>query len=68
MYIALKVGPDRFWYKYTVLGDIATFRSLQLIACFSEVHGMLVDVFRSVVYVRPSRRHYHDLTRSGRVN
>jgi hypothetical protein len=29
---------------------------------------MLVDVFGAIVYLRPSRRHYHENTRFGRVN
>jgi hypothetical protein len=41
--------------------------SLQLATCFSEVCGVLVDVFGTIIHLRPSRRHYHELTRFGRV-
>jgi hypothetical protein len=41
---------------------------LQLGACFFEVRGVLVDVFRAIVYLRPSRRHYREITRFGHVN
>lgn len=33
--------------------------SLQLVTCFFEVCGMLVDVFWAIVYLRPLRRHYY---------
>ena len=46
----------------------AFIHGLQLVACFSEVCGMLVDVFWAIVYLRPSRRHYYELTRFRRVN
>jgi hypothetical protein len=46
----------------------ASVRCLQLVACFSKVRGMLVDVFGAIVYLRPSRRHYHVSTRFRRVN
>ena len=46
----------------------AFIRCLQLITCFSEVRGMLVDVFGTIVYLRPSRRHYHENARFRRVN
>ena len=32
---------------------------LQLVACFSKVRGVLVDVFWAIVYLRPFRRHYY---------
>ena len=41
---------------------------LQLVTCFPKVCGVLVDVFGRIVYLRPSRRHYHETTRFGRVN
>jgi hypothetical protein len=41
---------------------------LQLVACFFEICGVLVDVFWAIVYLRPLRRHYREMTRSERVN
>lgn len=29
---------------------------------------MLIDVLGPIVYLRPSRRHYHEMTRFRRVN
>jgi hypothetical protein len=51
---------------YLVLS--ASIDGLQLIARFSEVRGMLVDVFRAVVYLGPLGRHYHQLDAFSRVN
>ena len=41
---------------------------LQVVAYFSKVCGMLIDVFGAHVYQWPSRRHYHEKTRFRRVN
>lgn len=59
-----KVGLNYIpWYLITS----ALIRSLRLVACFSQVRGVLIDVFRTIVYLQPSRRHYHEATRFRRV-
>jgi hypothetical protein len=55
-----KVGLD--YMLWDLIGS-AFIRCLQLVACFSKVCGMLVDVFGAIVYLRPSRRHYYENTR-----
>ncbi len=52
------------WY---LIGS-AFIRSLELVTYFLEVCGMLVDVLGAVVYLWPSRCHYHEIMRFGRVN
>ena len=59
-----KVGLD--YVPWNLIGP-TSIRGLQLVACFSKVCGMLVDVFGAIVYLRPSRRHYHENTRFRRV-
>jgi hypothetical protein len=63
-------GRCNVWLHYVpwyLIGS-AFIRSLQLVTCFSEVCGMLVDVFRAIVYLWQSRSHHRELTRFSRVN
>lgn len=61
-------GDVRLNYVPWYLIGSAFVRCLQLVTCFLEVCGMLVDVFGPIVYLWPSRRHHHENTRFGRVN
>jgi hypothetical protein len=62
-------GYDIWLYNvpwYLVLP--ASIYGLQLVTCFSEVGGVLVNVFWAIIYLRPLRRHYHKLDAFSRVN
>jgi hypothetical protein len=60
-----KVGLDYIpWY---LIGSSFVDR-LPLVTCFPEVCGVLINVFGTIVYLQPSRRHHHETMRFRRVN
>jgi hypothetical protein len=62
-------GRCNVWLHYVpwYLVLPASIHGLQLVIYFSEVYGMLVDVFWAIVYLRPLTRHYHKIHAFSRV-
>lgn len=63
-------GRGQVWLHYIPWDLVlpSSTHRLQLVACFSEVRGVLVDVFGAIVHLWPPRRHHDNLDAFLRVN